>query len=162
MALALLRRFPNPLYRAESVPWLPDAARFPALAAELTVLGDELVPAFERADLAALQAQNRFRGAQVALILGGALIAILGSLQAALGDSVPWPSIVQLAVGAVLAWVGAKQRRPRTQQRYLEQRLIAERLRAEAFLFLGGVGYPPGADAQRARLAERVREITRG
>jgi hypothetical protein len=164
MAVALVRRFPNPLYRPLSVSWLPNAGeeRYAALAAELAAVHDELMPAFTRADVAALRAQNRFRGAQVALILGGASIAILGSLQAALGDAATWPSIAQLVVGAVLTGVGAMQSKLSTQQRYLKQRLVAESLRGEAFLFLGSIGYPVGDEgARRALLAQRIAEIER-
>ena len=93
------------------------------------------------------------------LILGGAVIAILGSLQAALGDTVTWPSVAQLVVGAILTGVGTMQTKLATQQRYLRERLVAERLRSEAFLFLGRIGYPAGADAARAQLVARVTEI---
>jgi hypothetical protein len=158
---ALLRRFPTPLYSPDVWPWLPAAndAKYAALADDLAAVHADLMPAFERRDTAALRAQNAFRGAQVTLILGGAVIAILGSLQAALGDAVTWPSVAQLTVGAVLTGVGTMQTKLATQQRYLRERLVAERLRSEAFLFLGRIGYPAEADAARAQLIERVAEI---
>ena len=161
MALALLRRFPNPLYRPEPWPWLPRAEdqRYTALSEDLVVVHADLRPAFEDADFGALRAQNAFRGAQVTLILGGAVIAILGSLQAALGDTVTWPSVAQLVVGGTLTAVGTMQTRLGTQQRYLRQRLVAERLRSEAFLFLGRIGYPADLAAARTQLVARVAEI---
>jgi hypothetical protein len=164
MALALLRRFPNPAYRPSHRRWLPDAddEHSSALSADLTAVHEALMPAFEEADFAALRAQNAFRGAQVTLILGGATIAILGSLQAALGDAVTWPSIVQLVLGAALTGVGAMQTRLGTQQRYLRQRLVAERLRSEAFRFLGRIDYPSDAVAARTHLVARVTEIQAG
>jgi hypothetical protein len=161
MALALLRRFPNPLYRPKVWPWIPDAddVRYAVLSVDLVAIHEDLVPAFQDADFAALRAQNAFRGAQVMLILGGAVVAILGSLQAGLGDTVTWPSIAQLVVGATLTGIGAMQTRLGAQQRYLRRRLVAERLRSEAFLFLGRIGYPTDAGAARAHLVARVGEI---
>jgi hypothetical protein len=161
VAPALLRRFPNPLYRPEPWPWLPDAGdeRYTALSEDLAAIHEHLMPAFQDADFAALRAQNAFRGAQVTLILGGAVIAILGSLQAALGDSVTWPSIVQLVVGGALTVVGTGQTKLGTQQRYLRRRLVAERLRGEAFLFLGRIGYPADPAEAHAKLQARAAEI---
>lgn len=143
---------------------MPDAddERYSALSADLAAVHEALMPEFEEADFAALRAQNAFRGAQVMLILGGATIAILGSLQAALGDVVTWPSIVQLVLGAALTGVGAMQTRLATQQRYLRQRLVAERLRSEAFRFLSRIDYPADAAAARTRLVARVTEIQTG
>lgn len=161
MALELVKRFPNPVYRPADLPWLPaaDDQHYRALWEDLKAVHEDLMPTFKTADRAALRAQNAFRGAQVTLILGGAVIAILGSLQAALGDSVTWPSVAQLVVGGVLTWVGSMQTKLETQQRYLKQRLVAERLRGEAFLFLGRIGYPADLDPARMQLAARVTQI---
>jgi hypothetical protein len=161
MALALLSRFPNLLYRPKTWVWLPkaDDGRFAALSDDLAALHAELMPAYEDADFAALRAQNAFRGAQVTLILGGAVIAILGSLQAAFGDTATWPSIAQLVAGASLTAIGTMQTKLGTQQRYLRERLVAERLRGEAFVFLGRIGYPDDAEAARRQLVARVVEI---
>jgi acyl dehydratase len=161
VALALLKRFPNPRYRPKPWRWLPEAGdpKYAALSDDLAAVHEDLMPAFKTADFAALRAQNRFRGAQVTLILGGAVIAILGSLQAALGDTVTWPSVAQLVVGGALTAVGTMQTRLGSQQRYLRQRLVAERLRSEAFLFLGRINYPADPAAARTKLVARVKEI---
>ena len=161
MDLELLRRFPNPAYEPPKWQWLPaaDDEAYGPLSKDLAVVHADLMPAFKTSDEGALRAQNAFRGAQVTLILGGAMIAILGSLQAALGDSVTWPSVLQLVVGGVLTRVGARQTKLGTQQRYLRQRLVAERLRGEAFLFLGRIGYPADLDEARKQLVARVDEL---
>src|SRR4051795_3931485 len=60
VSLALLRRFPNPLYRPKVWPWLPEAddERYTALSEDLVVIHAELMPAFRDADFGALRAQN--------------------------------------------------------------------------------------------------------
>ncbi len=162
MVVALLRRFPRPVYRPKKPwPWLPNADHpdYTVLAADLRAVHEKLMPTFTAADEAALRAQNSFRRAQVTLILGGAVIAILGSLQAALGDDVTWPSVIQLTVGAGLTIVAGMHTKLGSQQAYLKERLAAERLRGEAFLFLGRIGYPADLSEASARLEDRVKEI---
>jgi hypothetical protein len=139
------------------------AASYPELATDLRVLETELVGEFTRLDVAALRSQHAFRLAQVVLILGGLLATLLGTLQAALHRSA-WAGIAEGVVVALLAAVFQLTSQLSLKQEYLEQRLRAERLRAEAYFYLARAGLygDLAADAAAALLRRHVRLIARG
>lgn len=140
--LVLFKRWPYLRWRPKEgeqiVP--PEAkANCPAFADDFELLERELMPHFRELDNEALRAQNQFRLEQVALIFGGALATALGAVQAALTNAV-WPGIVEAALAAGLAAVALRARALKAQEHYFTNRLKAETLRGEYFLFLGQVG----------------------
>src|SRR4051794_26657918 len=103
MTTALVRRFPRFRLRPPMTRLVPPDApdRFPLLAADLEVVAAEVQPAFERNDARALIAQNTYRGLQVLIIAGGAAVAVLAALQAALPGTGA-PAFVATAISATL------------------------------------------------------------
>lgn len=140
----------------------PEArADHPAFAEDFEWLERELVPHFRDLDNEALRAQNQFRLEQVALIFGGALAIALGTVQAALIDAV-WPGIIEMVLTAGLAAVVLRVRALKAREHYFTNRLKAETLRGEYFLFLGRIG-PYADDRHRAQhLIRRVAEVKAG
>lgn len=140
-------------------PSIRDAA--PALAEDLDVLAREVLPDFYDFDEAALRAQNAFRLGQVTVIVGGATATALGAVQAALGGGVAEVAIAEALVAGALTGAVAYVRGRNVQREYLTNRLKAERLRSEYFVFLGQIAPYDASDAEqrRARLRERVGQI---
>jgi hypothetical protein len=157
---ALLKRFPLPLYRLPpDYPFVSDEQRAaaPLLEPELTRLDSELVPRFRTLDHEALVAQHRFRLGSVLLIVGSAVAAALGAVQAALGGGVLGIGIAEGIVGAFVAGAVVYMRGRRFQQTYLTKRLQAERLKSQYYLFLARAGsYAVEDDAERAKLLART------
>jgi hypothetical protein len=159
--MKLFKRFPKLIWH----PGKPDPviskevqARYQALKDDFDTLDRVLVPIFQKVDEQALKFQNQFRGWQVFLILGGALATILGALQATF-DSAPWPGISEAILAVILATVTSIVRQLKFQEQYFHNRLKAEVLRREYFLFLGRVA-PYDKDESRAkRLAIWAEEI---
>ncbi|MEJ2885145.1 DUF4231 domain-containing protein [Actinomycetospora aeridis] len=160
---ALFQRFPSLRAPTESYPVLPDdaAARFPALGDEIATLERIVGPEFARSDLEALRQQHRYRALQIGLILGATALAALGGLQAALADQ-RWPGIALTLLGLVLATVGQMAGELQTFQRFLEERIKAERFRAMYFRYLSRTGRYAGQDHEivlrRAVLAVKAGE----
>jgi hypothetical protein len=127
--------------RAVSDPVLPEdtATHYPALAEDVAVLDRVVGPAFTDSDTAALRYQNRYRRQQVGVILGAVLLSGLGGLQAALPDQ-RWPGIVLAVLGLALATVGQAAGELKTFERFLDERVKAERLRATYFRYLARTG----------------------
>jgi len=135
-------------------------AQYPELAADLKTLEDELLPHFRQLNGDALRYQNEFRLDQVMLIFGGSLATILGVLHASLGHALAvWAGIVEAVLAAGLSAVALSARTTGAQQRYFTWRLKAEKMRAEYFLFLGGVGPYSDKTVRRSNLIRRVAEI---
>jgi hypothetical protein len=153
---ALLGRFPLVPYRLPpDYPFVSEEQRAaaPLLETEMTRLDRELVPRFRRLDHDALVAQHRFRLGSVLLIVGSAVAAALGAVQAALGGGVLGIGIAEAVVGAVVAGVVVYMRGRRFQQTYLTKRLQAERLKSQYYLYLTRAGsYAVPDDAARAKL----------
>src|SRR5262249_18494533 len=96
---------------------------------------------FRELDAEALRVQNQFRLDQVTLIFGAALVTILGAVHASLrGPPAVWTGIVQSVLAAALSAVAMRLQGTHAQERYFTDRLKAEKLRGEYFLFLGRVG----------------------
>jgi len=120
---------------------------YPAFADDFETLENELIPIFRDFDNEALRSQNAYRGMYVILILGGALVTILGIAQIAFIDT-SGIGILGSIVALVLGVVTTISSRFKHQKRYLNARLAAERLRGEYFLFLGRCD-PYAADQDR-------------
>lgn len=163
---ALLRRVPIPR-AATSSALLPDkieeTERYRPLAPDIQVLRAELFEEFRTLDTTALRRQNGFRLGQFLMIIGGLIATLLGALQAALPDS-HWPGIAEAGLVLALALLFLANGQLNLKQDYLDQRLKAERLRAECFFFLARVGgYSTLDDAgSRELLRQRVNLIKTG
>jgi len=157
---ALLKRFPLPRYRLPpDYPFVGEQHRaaVPLLEAELAYLDREVVPRFRTLDHDALASQHRFRLGSVLLVVGSAVAAALGSIQAALGGGVLSIGVAEGIVGAFVAGVVVYMRGRRFQQTYLTKRLQAERVKSQYYLYLTRAGsYAVEDDAGRARLLART------
>ncbi|MCG3163436.1 MAG: hypothetical protein JMDDDDMK_04849 [Acidobacteria bacterium] len=132
--------------------------KYPDFKADFDILERELMPHFRELDNAALSAQNQFRLQQIILIVGGVIATALGAIQAA-NVKAAWPGVAEAAVAASLTMVSVIAREFGAQKKYFSDRLKAETLRAEYFLFLGRLGNYAN-DADRAQnLIRRVAEI---
>ena len=138
-------------------------AQRPDLAADFATLEGELMPYFRELDANALRLQNQFRLHQVTLIFGGALATILGALHASLASgAAAWIGISQTLLALVLSGVAIRSQTTRAQERYSTNRLKAERLRSEYFLFLGHVGTYSDEKERLPQLIRRVSEFKIG
>ena len=138
-------------------------AKHPSLAADFKTLEDELIPHFWECDASALRVQNQFRRDQVILIFGGVLASILGILHATFGkDAAVWAGIFESVLAAVLSAVALREKTARAQERYFSDRLKAETLRAEYFLFLGRIGKYADENDRRRHLLRRIADIKTG
>jgi hypothetical protein len=139
---ALFRRVPIPR-AATSYALLPEKIEetdeYKPLASDIKVLRAEVFDEFQKLDMAALRRQNGFRVGQFLMIIGGLIATLLGALQAALPDS-HWPGIAEAGLVLGLALLFLANGQLNLKQDYLDQRLKAERLRAECFFFLARVG----------------------
>ena len=161
--MALFKRLPQLRWKPpEDQEIIPLDARkhCPELATDFDTLAKELMPHFRELDAKALRLQNEFRLEQVLLILGGTLATILGVLQASLGAV--WSGIIESVLAAVLSAIAMRAKTMRAQQGYFTERLKAEKLRAEYFLFLGRIGNYAEGPERLAQLIRRVAEIRMG
>lgn len=132
--------------------------QFPDLTSDFAILEQELIPGFRKLDNETLRAQNRFRRQQVILIAGGVIATTLGAVQAAHAKKI-WPGIAEAAVAGFLTSVSFIAREFDEQKKYFSNRLKAETLRGEYFLFLGRMGnYANDADRVQ-NLIRRVADI---
>ncbi len=137
--------------------------RSPAFAGDFKTLEDELMPHFRELDAEALRVQNRFRLQQVTLIFGGALATILGALHASLGAGpAVWSGIIESVLAAALSAVELRAHGTHAQEHYFSDRLKAEKLRTEYFLFLGRVGTYADEQERLPCLIRRVADIKGG
>ena len=159
--LTLFKRFPHLIWRKGKEQHIvdPDVRdKYPALAGDFQVLDEELMPYFRELDNEAMRAEHQFRRGQVTLILGTALATILGAIQAARPVD-KWPGIAEAVLAAALSAVILHARTLNTHERYFTNRLKAERLRGEYFLFLGR-SEPYSKDSDRvSELIKRVADI---
>jgi hypothetical protein len=164
--VALFKRFP-------SLRWFPPRdqqiipaqaqTQNPAFATDFKTLEDEVMPHFRELDAEALRVQNQFRLQQVVLIFGGACATILGAVHAGLGGaSAVWAGIIEAVLAAVLSAVALRAQVTHAQERYFTDRLKAEKLRAEYFLFLGRIGTYGEAGDRLPNLIRRIADIKSG
>lgn len=145
----LLARFPKLRAPKDSWPVIPAENRsaYPALADDFAFLDQEITPAFERHDKAALRDQNRYRRQQVLIFTGSALLTGLGGLQAVFPGQ-RWPGIVLALLGIVLATSTRMASEQRMQADYMDARVRTERLRGLHFQYLARAGKFDGADRE--------------
>jgi hypothetical protein len=152
---ALLARFPS--LRAPRTSWPPIAPKaaddYPELADDITTVDQVVGPAFREADLAALAHQNRYRRQQVVIILGSAVLAGFGGLQAVFPEQ-RWPGLVLGLLGALLAVLSTAVNELNALERFMSERVKAERLRSACFRFLSRTGRYAGGD--RVSMLRRV------
>jgi hypothetical protein len=163
--MTLFRRLPRLVWSPQNEDIIPSDVQLqhPALAKDFKTLEDELLPHFRELNADALRYQNEFRLDQVMLILGGALATVLGVLHASLPrTAATWAGIVEAVLAAALSAVALRARTAGAQQRYFSWRLKAEKMRAEYFLFLGGVGIYADEKERLSHLIRRVAEIKIG
>jgi hypothetical protein len=134
------------------------ATKYPELKDDLAVLERDLSPQFEEVDLAALRNQHGFRLGQVLLIFGGLIATVLGTVQAALHHAA-WAGIAEAIILAVLGALFRLVGDLNLKENYLDQRLKAERLRAEFFFFLSRAGQYSALDPDAAQRLLRQRAI---
>jgi hypothetical protein len=134
----------------------------PTFEEDFRILGQVLEPSFTKFDVRALQMQNRFRRQQVLLIAVGFLVTSFGAIQATF-SGLKWPGIVEAILAGVLTIFAQYARNSKTQEKFMNTRLIAESLRAEYFLFLARI-HPyrtDNVDERRKMLTQRVAAICR-
>jgi hypothetical protein len=164
--VALFKRLPSlrwsPPRDQQIVPAEPQT-QSPTFSGDFKTLEDELLPHFRELDAEALRVQNQFRLNQVTLIFGGALATILGALHASLGGApAVWAGIIESVLAAALSAVALRLQGTHAQERYFSDRLKAEKLRTEYFLFLGRVGTYADEQERLRCLIRRVADIKSG
>ena len=164
--MALFKRLPSlrwSLPRDQPIVPADAQTQSPAFSDDFKTLEDELMPHFRELDSEALRVQNQFRLDQVTLIFGGALATILGALHASLGTGAAlWAGISESVLAAALSAVALRLQGTHAQERYLSDRLKAETLRTEYFLFLGRVGTYANEQERLRCLIRRVADIKSG
>lgn len=159
--MQLFRRLPKLSWQpGENRPFIPpdEQGKFPELSEDLKLLDQHLMPEFYELDAKALRLQNQFWLEQLALLVGSALAAILGAVQIALIQS-PVPGIVETVVTIILAAITYRVQAFKAQRAYFTNRLAAETLRGEYYLFLGRIDAYADERSRRAVLARRVNAI---
>ncbi|MGE0127717.1 MAG: DUF4231 domain-containing protein [Blastocatellales bacterium] len=159
--ITLFKRMPMLVWRPkenEQIISLDNQNNYPDFKADFEILERELMPHFRQLDNESLRSQNQFRRQQLVLIAGGVIATTLGAIQTT-NTNVKWPSIAQAAVAAFLTAVMGLARELQAQKIFLSNRIKAEMLRGEFFLFLGRVGnYANDADRVQ-NLIGRVADI---
>jgi hypothetical protein len=144
---ALLMRFPS--WRAPRPSWPPiapgKAADYPALADDIATLDTVVGPAFADSDREALLHQNRYRRQQVVILVGSAVLTGLGGLQAVFPQQA-WPGLLLGLLGAALAVISNAVNELNALERFMTERVKAERLRSTYFRFLSRTGRYGGDD----------------
>ena len=105
--------------------------------------------------------QNVFRRQQVAIIAGGMLTTILGGVLATFSSKgeIWWLGGLQAVLAAFLSIVASRSQTSKAQEKFSVNRLQAEALRAESFLFLGRIGAYGDDPTRQATLLNRVSQI---
>ena len=155
-----LPRWPGALRPAEQL--VPPEARAgcPTLLEDFDHLDRHLLPVFREMDGEALRQQNRFYLTQLLIIVGSALVTILGAWQAAAGGGQLWVGLAETVLAALLGLGTIVTAARNARRAYFTSRLKAERLRSEYFLFLGRQG-PYGDERRRHTvLSARVAAIS--
>ncbi len=161
--MQLFRRLPKLRWQTgPDRPFIPFEERggYPELAKDLELLDEHLMPKFYALDKKALQSQNQFWLEQLILLVGSALAAILGAIQIALINSAA-PGLVETVLTILLAAITYRVRLLNAQKLYFTNRLAAETLRGEYYLFLGRIGNYANDRDRRQNLIKRVAGIVR-
>lgn len=159
--ITLFKRLPKLVWRPkenEQIISLEDQGKFPGFKDDFEILERELMPYFRQLDNEALRAQNQFRRQQIILIAGGVVATTLGAIQAAHAKAT-WPGVAEAVVAAFLTMVSFIAGEVDAQKKYFSDRLKAETLRAEYFLFLGRLGNYANEANRVQNLIRRVADI---
>lgn len=160
---AVLRRLPSPRWRPpdpdRTLVNLDEQVNYPTLARDLSFLNDHLLDAYRSCDSEALRLQRSFYIANMAAIVGSLAATVLGVIQAADLAGRFWFGLVETVLAAALGGGVLLNAARGAQRGYYTNRLKAERLRSEYFLFLAK-HEPYATDSTRDRvLMERVAAI---
>ncbi len=161
--IQIFRRLPKLNWQiGENRPFIPpdEQSKYPELVEDMKLLDQHLMPEFYELDSKALRLQNQFWLEQLALLVGSALAAILGAVQIAVIQS-PIPGILETLVTVILAAITYRVQAYKAQRAYFTNRLAAETLRGEYYLFLGRIDAYADERNRRAVLARRVNAIVR-
>jgi hypothetical protein len=162
--IALFKRRPILFWKPkndEQIVSLDAQRERPSLKADFDILEQKLMENFRRLDNEALRAQNHFRWQQIILIVGGVITVTLGAIQAALpGDR--WPGATEGVIASALTAVAFMAKQMDSQKKYFSDRLKAEMLRGEYFLFLGRLDAYKDDASRVKNLIGRVAEIETG
>jgi hypothetical protein len=146
----LFNRRPRLLYTPKQSSKLIDPAvraDHPALAHQFAEIESLVDPAYEELDQAALRSQNWYRLLATSLIVVGGIATVVGGLQGVFKAEAGVFGGIETALGIVLAVLAYVLRQSSMQKRYVRERLAAERVRGEPFLYLTGSGpYVDAAD----------------
>ncbi len=159
--ITLFKRLPMLRWRPKAGQQIVESEtqnQFSDFKTDFDILERELMPYFRDLDNEALRAQNQFRRQQVILIAGGVIATALGAIQAAKANVI-WPGVTEAAVAAFLTMVSVVAREFDAQKKYFSNRLKAETLRAEYFLFLGRLGNYANEADRAQNLIRRVADI---
>jgi len=135
-----------------------ELAEYPDLAVDLAVWREQLEPRYRRLDHSSQISRNKFWRRNVALIIGSLVATSLGAVQIAVGGKVWWLVVTQAAFTALLAQLAVLIRFGRVRQTYLTDRLKAEWIKSEFYLFLGRVGDYAAGDPV-TKLQQQVSDI---
>ncbi len=159
----IFKRFPKPFWlnkeSKEEIVYRNQQAEYPIFAPDFALLEQHLMPAFRKFDSEALFRQNQFRRSQVILILGGALVTVLGAVQVSHAGGL-WTGLIEAVVAIVLAAVAQSARTSKAQEHYFRNRLKAETLRSEYFTFLRYADPYENEQTRVHRLRQRVLQIS--
>jgi hypothetical protein len=159
---ALIRRLPR-LHWTAPDPFrhlveLEDQRRYPALAQDLAFLNDHLLDAYRSLDAQALRQQNSFYLVNAATLLGTLVATVLGTVQVA-GVGGGWLGFAETLLTGALGGSMVTATSRRMQRGYYTNRLKAERLRSEYFLFLARSGDYADEARRQQILEDRVLAI---
>ena len=135
----IFKRFPKPIWpnkeSKEEVVYRNQQDEYAIFAPDFDLLEKHLMPDFRKLDSDALLKQNQFRRSQVILLLGGALVTVLGAFQVSQVGGL-WTGLIEAVAAILLAVVAQSARTSKAQEHYFKNRLKAETLRSEYFTFL--------------------------
>jgi hypothetical protein len=134
----------------------------PDLKADFDILEERLMEEFRRLDNAALRAQNHFRWQQIILISGAVMTSAAGAIQASSPNIAQWAGGVEAVIAGILTAVAFVAKQTDSHKKYFSNRLKAEVLRGEYFLFLGRLGAYKDDASRVQNLIRRVAEIEKG
>jgi hypothetical protein len=162
----LFKRLPRIYWRYKPEPLLTteQEEQVPALAKQVRVLREELLPAYWQLDEEAGRAQNAYRLYTLLVLVGNLLVTSLSSL--ALIFAASWFGSFLRYSSAALAIVQSglplQARASALHEQFLHARAGAEQLRREFFLFLGSLGEYQEHTHALERLRNRVPSLVRG
>ncbi|GAC1376776.1 MAG: hypothetical protein NVS2B12_35180 [Ktedonobacteraceae bacterium] len=159
--MKLFKRLPSIRWRPrpeEPFISLEEQSKYPDLIDDFVLLNDELMPHFYDLDRRALQSQNQFWLEQLFLLVGSALATILGAIQIATIAST-LPGVLETVITILLAAITYRVRAFNAQKNYFTNRLAAETLRSEYYLFLGRVDSYANEQSRHRNLISRVNQI---